>query len=305
MNRSAAIAKLARAGLLLLVAAFALAAAPAPAQSTPGGRPLEGAPAVKAGEVPKELDGIGIEDKHGATLPRDVRLTGTDGRSFVLGEYMDGERPLILVLAYYGCPMLCSLVLNGTMSGVKGLEEVAGKDYRVLVVSFDPRDQLEIAREKRKNYVESFGRPLTPIDGSELAAFEFAIGDEAEVERLATTVGFRYRWDAAQDQYAHAAGIFIITPKGVLSQTLTGIEYPPQELSTALKEATREEWHSPLKSVLLYCFQFNPHTGKYSLVAGRALRVAAGVTVMGLLFFVVRMFRADRRKKAEAQPGPS
>ncbi|NUP11692.1 MAG: SCO family protein [Polyangiaceae bacterium] len=295
--------------MLMVCLGLALLAAIRPssalAQSTPGGRPLEGAPSVPAGTVPKDLEGIGIEDKNGAVLPRDVKLTGSDGRSFVLGEYMDGERPLVLVLAYYGCPMLCSLVLNGTMTGVKGLNEIAGKDYRLLVVSFDPRDKVDIAQEKRKNYVEALGRQLEPIDGSQLGAFEFAVGDEAEVRRLAEAVGFNYRWDAAQDQYAHAAGIFIVTPKGVLSQALTGVEFPPDELRTAIAEANKEVWHSPLKSVLFYCFRFNPHTGKYTLIAARALRVAAGVTVLGLLFFVVRMFRADRRKKAQAQPGPA
>lgn len=289
---------------------------PAFAQSSPGGRPIEGTPSEAGGVVPKELEGIGIEDKNGTVLPRDVRLTGSDGRTFVLGEYMDNERPLILVLAYYGCPMLCSLVLNGTMTGVKGLQEVPGKDFRVLVVSFDPRDETGIARDKRANYVKDLGRSIEPIAGSEHGSFEFAIGEEAEVRRLADAVGFRYRWDEAQGQYAHAAGIFIVTPKGVLSQALTGIEFPPQELSTAIATAGKEVWHSPLKSVLFYCFQFNPHTGGYSLVAGRALRIAAGVTVMGLLIFFFRMFRADRRQRSSArgesptpeahpsQPGP-
>lgn len=270
---------------------------PASAQSTPGGRPVEGNPSGPVGVVPKELEGIGIEDKNGAVIPRDVKLTGSDGRTFMVGEYMDAERPLVLVLAYYGCPMLCSLVLNGTMTGVKGMNETPGKEYRILVVSFDPRDKVDVAREKRANYAKALGRTIEPIGGSDLASFEFAIGEESEVQRLAQSVGFRYRWDEPLGQYAHAAGIFIITPKGVLSQALTGVEYPSDELSTAVTEAGKEVWHSPLKSVLFYCFQFNPHTGKYTLVAGRALRIAAGATLLALVVSIAFLFRAERRKR--------
>jgi protein SCO1 len=129
--------------------------------------------------------------------PRDVKLEGSDGRSFVLGEYMDGEKPLVLVLAYYGCPMLCSLVLNGTTDALKSIDAVPGRDFRVLVVSFDPRDTSDVAKEKRSSYVEALGlgAGAKSLEGEPLMAFEFARGSEAEVARLAEAVGFRYRWD--------------------------------------------------------------------------------------------------------------
>lgn len=285
-------------GLVLLAVAR-----PAAAQQPPSYRPLDGKGPVEAGKPVKELEDIGIEDLNGATIPRDVRLNHSDGRPFIMGEYMDGEWPLILVFAYYGCPMLCSLVLNGTMTTLKGMSENVGTDFRVLVVSFDPRDKTDVALEKRANYIESYGRPLQRIDGSDLASFEFATGEDAEVRRLADSVGFRYRWDDSLQQFAHAAGIFIVTPKGVLSQALTGIDFPPAEVSAAVKEASQEVWHSPLKSVLLFCFRFDPHTGKYTLIAARALRVAAGFTVAAMLFWMFRLFRSERKKALDKKGG--
>jgi protein SCO1/2 len=252
-----------------------------------------------AGRIPEELDGIGIEDKSGAMLPRDVRLTGSDGRSFTLGDYMDGERPLVLVLAYYQCPMLCSLVLNGASEVLSKIPEAPGKDYRFLVVSFDERDQVQVAHDKRASYVGSLAKPIEPIAGSDTASYEFAVGDPAEVKRLADAVGFRYRWDQEQQQFAHAAGMFVVTPSGKLSQTITGIKFEPSDVSASLREANKGEWHSPIKSVLLYCFQYNPHTGRYVLAAGRAMKVGAGVSVAALAVILFRLFRAERRRSAK------
>ena len=252
--------------------------------------------ATPAGVTPAQLEDIGIEDKSGAAVPRDIGLTGSDGRSFKLGEYLDGERPLLLVLAYYGCPMLCSMVLNGTIDGLKGVEKLPGQDYRVLVVSFDPRDTTAIGHDKRAAYLQAFQRPVTPIDGSELASFEFATGSEEEVRRLADAVGFRYRWDDTENQYAHAAGIFVLTPDAKLSTTLTGVQYPPQDITGALVDAQRGVWRSPLKSVLLFCFQYNPHTGKYNLIAGRAMRTGAALTIAAVIFFIWRMRRTEKRE---------
>ncbi len=252
------------------------------------GPPRSHGPRVQTGQVPEELEGIGIVDKPGADIPRDITLVGSDGRELIVGEYLDKEKPLILVLAYYGCPMLCSLVLNGTMDTLKAMPENAGNQYRVLVVSFDPRDKVEVARAKRAAYVESYGRQVDE------QAFEFATGSEAEVARLADAVGFRYRWSETEGQYAHAAGIFVITPEGKLSQALTGVRFEANDVSFAIGEAKKGVWRSPLKSALLYCFQFNPRTGKYVLAAGRAMQIGAGITIVGLSFLLFRLLRGGR-----------
>lgn len=276
--------------LVLTVALVALVGV----RSASAGPPRSHGPVVQTGQVPEELEGIGIVDKPGADIPRDVTLTGSDGRELIVGEYLDKEKPLILVFAYYGCPMLCSLVLNGAMDALKAMPENAGNQYRVLVVTFDPRDKVEVAEAKRAAYVEAYGRPVDP------QAFEFAVGSEAEVARLADAVGFRYRWSEAEGQYAHAAGIFVITPEGKLSQALTGIRYEAVDVSGAVAEAKKGVWHSPLKSALLYCFQFNPRTGKYVLAAGRAMQIGAFITVAGLSFLLFRLLRGGRSQRAVA-----
>jgi protein SCO1/2 len=253
-------------------------------------------------KTPAQLENIGIEDRAGAQVPRDVKLEGSDGRTFVLGEYMDGEKPLVLVLAYYGCPMLCSLVLNGTTDALKSVDAVPGRDYRLLVVSFDPRDTSDVAKEKREAYVEALGlgAGAKALEGEPLMAFEFARGSESEVARLAEAIGFRYRWDEEEQQYAHAAGLFVVTPEGKLSQALTGIKFERDDLSSALVEAKKGVWHSPLKSVLLYCFQYDPLVGKYTLQVKQLLKVGAALTVALILLLLLRLFVAERRRARSA-----
>ncbi|MFO0556182.1 MAG: SCO family protein [Polyangiaceae bacterium] len=282
--------------VLAILALFVVT--PAHAAPAAGGPRQPGqASDVVAGETPPELEGIGIEDKNGAVIPRDIELIGSDGRAFALGEYMDGERPLILVLAYYGCANLCSLVLNGTVEGLKEMPQIAGRDFRVLVVSFDPRDSTNVAHDKRAAYIEALGNKIAPTEEGLIGAFEFATGDPDHVKRLADAVGFRYRWDEADQQYAHAAGIFFITPNAALSQALTGISYSGDDMSSALAEAKSGTWHSPLKSALFYCFKLNRKTGKYGLVASRAMRVGAAATIAVLAIVLFRLFRSDRKRR--------
>lgn len=238
-------------------------------------------------ELPRQLEDIGIEDKAGAPIPRDIPLVHSSGASFKLGEMLDGEKPLVIVMAYYGCPMLCSLVLNGIVEGMKGSALTAGKDYRLLVVSFDPRDEQAIAKSKRDNYAAAYGHPeLGVLD------FDFAVGKEADVARLASSLGFRFRWDEKTEQYAHAAGAFVLTPDGKLSQTLTGITFAPADFDGALREASRGVWHSPLKSVLLYCFSYDSMSGSYVPIVRNIMKVGAGITVLILGFVLLRLFRA-------------
>jgi protein SCO1 len=254
-------------------------------------------------ETPAILEEVGIEDKASAMLPRDVELTGSDGRSFVLGEYMDAEKPLILVLAYYRCPMLCSMVLRGVDKAIAGMSKEVGKDYRVLVVSFDSRDTTDVAREKRANYLADLGDAHPSYKSLDVASYEYATASDAEVKRIADTVGFHYRWDAQQKQYAHAAGIFVITPKGKLSQALTGIQFDPADVDKAITEADKETWHSPLKSVLLYCFNYDSKHGRYVPIVMNIMKIGTGITIAVVAFIIFRLFRAERRRaKKRASP---
>lgn len=243
--------------------------------------------------LPPDLAEVGIEDKPGAELPRDAELIGSDGRSFILGEYMDAEKPLVLVLAYYRCPMLCSMVINGMTKAFEKMGKRPGADFRVLVVSFDPRDTTDVAASKRENY-------MAKLDASEkgVEAFEFATGKEDQVRRIADSVGFRYKWLEDTQQFSHASGLFVVTPNGKLSQALTGIEFESAEVDYAIGEADKEVWHSPIKSVLLYCFSYDAKHGKYVPSVMNIMKVGAGATILAVVIVVARLVRQDRKRHA-------
>lgn len=249
------------------------------------------APAQAGAEetVPEELQNISIVDRAGASIPADVVLTDGQGRRVTVGSYLGDGKPLLLVLAYYRCPMLCSLVVNGLTDGLKELAWSAGDQFRVLVVSFDPRDTVEVARAKRENYLAEYGR--RPGD----RGFELLVGEEAEVRRLADAVGFRYRWDEKTGQYAHAAGAFVITPQGRLSRTLYGIVFPPQQLRLALVEAAQGKLGSAWDQVVLFCYHYDADARGYVLAANRLMRAGGLVTLFVLSIVLIRFWRRDSR----------
>ena len=270
-----------RAALWGLAIALALVARPAPARADT--------------ELPREFVGIDIEDKAGASLPGDVRLRTSEGRPVLLGDYVDGKRPVVLVLAYYGCPSLCSLVLNGAMNAMKGIRPSAGADYRFLVVSFDGRDTSEVAKAKRASYVGAYGRP------TDAGSFEFFTGEAAEVRRLADAVGFRFRWDAATEQFAHAAGAFVATPDGRLSRTLDGVSFPPKDLELSLLEASGGKIGGALGRVLLFCFHYDPNARGYVLASMRLMQASGFVTLAVLAAWLLHFWRIERRRTAREQ----
>ncbi len=244
-------------------------------------------------KLPKEFQGIDIEDRHGAKLPQDLRFLDHEGREVRLGDYLDGQ-PLLLVLAYYQCPMLCSIVLNGVTDGIRPLPFTPGKGFRVLTVSIDPRDTLELARGKRDTYLEAYKKPIAGP-----RAWDFLIqrpGDEASIKQLADTVGFRYRWDDETQQFAHAAGAFLFTPDGRLSRTLYGIQFPERELRLAIVEASEGKLGSAWDKVLLFCYHYDPSGRSYTLAVMRLVRLGAALTVLILGTFLFRLWRRERTR---------
>ncbi|AUX47402.1 hypothetical protein SOCE26_089220 [Sorangium cellulosum] len=240
--------------------------------------------------IPPELAGVDIVERPGAQLPRALQLRDQSGQTVELGRYTTGDKPLVLVLGYFECPMLCSLVLNGVLQAMKESDWSAGTEYRALVVSFDPRDTPEAARKKRANYIEAYGRPVAG-DG-----FDFLVGDEASVRTLADTVGFNYRWDDTTKQYAHAAGAFIFTPDGRLSRTLYGISFPQKNFSLALREAGGGQVGSAWDRVLLFCFHYDPNARGYVLATKRLMMAAGAVTVVLLALWLIRFWRVERSR---------
>ena len=247
--------------------------------------------------LPKELEGIGIDDKHGADLPLDLHFVDQDGKAVTLGDYA-GEKPFIVVLAYYQCPMLCSLVLNRLTEATRDIGFDLGTTYRVVTVSIDARDTPESAKAKRATYLEAYGKPLA---GQRAWDFLTQVpGDKASIAALADRIGFHYRWDVESNQFAHAAGIFVFTPAGRLSRVFYGIDYKGRDLRLGLVEASQGKLGSAWDQVLLFCYHYEPRG--YTLAVLKLMRVGAGLTVLIMALWLGRMWRRDRRRRAEHAP---
>lgn len=249
------------------------------------------AASAKDTSVPVELEGIEIEERPGSPLPRDIALRDQGGRSVTVGDYLDGKRPVVLILAYYECPMLCTLVITGALEEMKKLRWTAGEEYRVVVVSFDPRDTPESAAKKRLNYLDAYGRPVAE------KGWDFLVGDAAQVKALATAAGFHYRWDEGSKQFAHAAGAFVYTPDGRLSRTLYGITF--SGLKLALLEASEGKIGTVMDRVLLFCFHYDPLARGYVIATTRLVRASGALTLAALALWLFRFWRRERKASAE------
>ena len=278
-----------RVGLAAVAALIALGHTPVLAQMTgapsPGYRRDVGTP---ASTIPAPLREIGFDQKIDETLPLDVELRDEQGRQVRLGEYF-GRRPVVLAFVYYDCPMLCTQVLSSMTSTFGVLALDPGKDFEIVVVSFDPRETPALAAEKKALYLDRFGRPGTEH------GWHFLTGDEASVKRLTGAAGFRYAWDQQTGQFAHPTGVIVTTPDGRPARYLFGLEYGPRDLRFALVEASEGRVGTAVDSLLLYCYHYDPMTGRYGLVVMRALRVAGAATVLLLGAFIAVMVRRERR----------
>jgi len=240
--------------------------------------------------------GVDIVDKPGARPPRELRFTDHTGRAVTLGDYVDGKHPTILVLAYYKCPMLCSLVLNGVLDGIQKLAFALGTDFRVVTVSFDPRDDVAAAAGKRQAYVEAYGRPV------DAGAWDFLVGDEATVKLLAESVGFSYKWDADRKEYAHAAGIFVLTPDGRLARTMYGVKFSDEHVRLALTEASEGRLGTTWDRFILFCYHWDPNASSYALAGRRLMQVGGGVIVLGLVVVILLLRRRERHLQEHPAP---
>jgi protein SCO1/2 len=261
----------------LLVALPALAAAqlgpPPPPPATPG-----------------VLQEIGFDQHLGEAAPLDLVFTDETGRAVKLADYF-GQKPVVLSLVYYRCPMLCTISLNGLAGALEVLSFVPGQEFEVVTVSFDPSETPVLAAAKKKAYLARYKRPEAH------AGWHFLTGPKASVEALTKAVGFRYVWDAATKQFAHPAGIVVLTPEGRISRYLFGVEYAPKDLRLALVDAAGGRIGNLADQLLLLCYQYDPMTGRYSARVFSILRVLGALTVLGLVGFI---FTATRKRR----PGP-
>lgn len=238
------------------------------------------------------VDDVGLDQHLGDQIPLDLVFTDEHGKEVALRHYFH-DRPVILACVYYRCPMLCTQVLNGLLEAAQGMSLRMGSDYTVLALSIDPRETTAMAAAKKRNYARSYQR-----EGAE-SGWHFLTGNEASIAALTTAVGFRYRYDAATDQYAHASGIVVLTPAGKISRYFYGIDFPPRDLRFALIESSHRRIGNAVDQVLLLCYHYDPTIGRYGLAIAAALRLAGLCTIGTMGVFLGKMYLLERRRAAE------
>ncbi len=254
-------------------------------------------PLVKPAKPPQDiLNNIEIEQKLNTNVPRDLSFKDESGRSVKLGDYF-GKRPVILALVYYDCPMLCTEVLNGMVSAFSILKFDIGKEYDVVTVSFDPREKPDLARAKKTTYLRRYGRP-----GAE-QGWHFLTGEQASITALTQAVGFHFQWDERTQQFAHATALMLLTPQGKIAQYYYGIEYSPKDLRLGLVEASAGHVGTKVDQLLLYCYHYDPRTGRYGAVISRVLKIAGGLTIVFLGGFLIMMFKLEPKSARAARDG--
>jgi protein SCO1 len=275
------------AGIVLALVAFSLAAS---AQIN------SGITSPPTNERPPLLQNVGIEQHLDSQVPPDLPFVDDAGKAVKLGDYF-GRKPLILNLVYFNCTMLCGEELAGLAGAMRLIKFDVGNEFDVITVSFDPRETPSMAADKKKDYVQRYGRSNAG------AGWHFLTGQPNAIDALTKAVGFQYQYDPKTNQYAHATAIMVLTPQGHISRYLYGVDFPPKDLRMALVEASQAKIGNPVDAVLLYCYHYNPATGKYGAVIGNILRLAGAVTILLLGGLILTLWRLDRSaaKKTESK----
>lgn len=240
---------------------------------------------------PPILREVDFAPRVGAALPLDATMRDEHGRTVTLRDYFGDGRPVVLVPAYYRCPQLCTLIQNGVVSALRALSLDVGRDFRVLTFSFDPSETTELAAEKKEAALDGYRR-AGAADG-----WHFLTGDAESIRRLIEAIGFRAAWDETHRQFAHASGIVVATPGGIVSHYLYGVEFTPRDLRLALVEASAGRLGTVVDRVMLFCFMYDPATGRYSKLALGAVRVGGVVTVLALVAGIGALLRREGARR--------
>jgi protein SCO1/2 len=243
---------------------------------------------IPAASLPMMVQGVGIDQNLNAQIPLELKFKDETGQAVRLGQYFRGK-PVVLALVYYECPGLCDLILNGLTHTMEQISLNVGTDYDVVTVSFNPKETWQLAQAKKANYIEKYQR-----SGAK-EGWHFLTGDEPSIKSLADTVGFHYKYDPISKQFAHASGIFVLTPEGKISRYFYGIEYKPRDFRLGLVEASANKIGTTADQVLLFCYHYDPTTGKYGMAITQVTRALGTATVLLLGGFVFIMLRRDRR----------
>lgn len=255
---------------------------------------------LPAGVVPPALQGIGITERLGESVALgSIRLRDETGETVPLSKYFASRRPVLLNIVYYGCPSLCGLVLNGILDGLRDLDWSPGEKFEVVTVSMNHREGSELARGKKESILKALGRP-----GAE-KGWHFLTGEEAEIRKLAAQVGFGFRWEERQKEYAHAAGIFVLTPEGRVSRVLYGIQYLAKDLRLALLEASDGKIGTIVDRFVLLCFRYDPTKRGYSFAIARVMQASGAGTVLVFGGYLALFWRRQRvlSRRERGPPG--
>ncbi|MGZ4830372.1 MAG: SCO family protein [Candidatus Angelobacter sp.] len=238
-------------------------------------------------QKPSILDQVGLDQRLNQQVPLDLVFNDESGQAIQLQQYF-GQKPVLLMLVYYQCPMLCTQVLNGFTGAMNGIVRFnIGREFNVITVSIDPRDKPEDAAAAKKRYIQRYRR------AGAAGGWHFLTGKKDQIDALAQAVGFRYAWDPEIQQYAHASGIMLLTPQGRVAQYYYGIEYAPRDIQLGLIEASKGKIGNVVDQVLLYCYHYDPRQGRYGAAIFNVLRLSALATVLALGGFMLIMFRRD------------
>ncbi len=260
---------------LVLTALLLFSPLPVPAQDPP---------------LPAELEEAGVSEKLGESVDLNLTFVDESGRLVRLGDYFKAGLPVILNLVYYSCPMLCTLVLNGQVDALRDIPWTPGEQFTIVTVTIDPAETHELARAKKQMYLENYGRPAP--------GWHFLTDYSGNVRKLAEQVGFRYRYDESQKQFAHAAAIMLLTPEGKVARYLYGINYRPRDLRLALTEAAEGKFGLSVERLLLFCFHYDPQARSYVLFATNIMRAGGVLIVLALGFVLFRFWRRERKTPA-------
>lgn len=282
--------------LMISVPAFAQLGQPGPSSPLYGARPETGNPSTG---LPTALRDVRIEQKLDQQLPLDLVFRDENGQQVKLGQYF-GNKPVIISLVYYDCPMLCTQILNGMVTSFRVLPFQVGKEFDVVSISFDPRETAELAATKKKVYVDYLPEKMRA--GAQ-SGWHFLTGDPASIERITDAVGFRYHYDEKTKQFAHASAIMVATPEGKLSRYFYGVEYPARDLRLGLMESSQHRIGTLADELLLYCYHYDPATGKYGAAVMRVLRIMGVITMLGIVAMILFLKQRNPQPVAKVNRG--
>ncbi len=245
---------------------------------------------------PIPLRSVAFDQKLGEQVPLDLEFRDEAGKTVRLGDYF-GKKPVVLTLVYYTCRDLCPLLLDGLVRTLRPLSFDIGRQFDVLTVSFDPRDTPVLAAAKKQDFIQRYGRP------GAAEGWHFLTGQPSSIQRLTRAVGFRYTYDAQTQEFAHATGVMLLTPQGKTARYFYGIDFSPRDMRLGLIEASENKIGSPIDQLLLFCYHYDPATGKYGIIITNVIRLAGIATVLALGTFIGLMLRSERKNKLETREG--